>query len=862
MKYFRRIRLGFEDHKMESEFLNLKKTMVSQDYQIMVVFLVLFMLVAALLEISEDQKEGFFINLGVAIVILSTCIIKKFFQKHINWIILLTLIIYNFNRAFVFARNYSDYGKSSFFFRGYNFASFEIIIIGCFSQLTPKIIAMIGVYAIKFATIGVHNPHTLRPISLFLQILVDGLVIFVYYSFERRERKLFQSSYQHKEELLKFKDLLANDLPQSITVLKSDATKPLFTNKAFLDIYEKFNDSPNLETEVESLLPSTALKTGKFSLEALKVDTNSIREVGSRQFNQALGDSVANIRDVVKRLVEQGMLNLKAVTLSASLGQGALRKLFEITLKKIKWDTEDAVAIVFNDITHQEHLLAFKIADANKNKILATVSHELKTPLNAITSTIKLAKAMVDNNQVLDYLTICKDNADLLLSLVNCLLDFQLAINGELKVNSRRIEIRPILDSIIRLFYFPCKEKGLYLESIVNSDVPEYIDSDEDRLRQILINLIGNAVKFTFQGGIKVTVSQEVEDQERIKICVQDTGVGIKEEDKERLFKVYGKLGEETDSVSKNGVGFGLTMANTLVDALNGLSGQQAICLESVFGEGSTFCFEILTDLQGFLAKKENNRLEEITEDAEKEAMEMDENIGTIYQEQKNICENSTVPGDFEEYFTSQQEQSIKHRIDIYHLKERTSMQDLKLGRLQTDSFGRMQSDDPLTPGSPKKISGLNKRLDTLGYFKTAKDSFAQLPHVGSPVDRGCILIVDDNPFNLLVADNLIKSVGFTTKTAIGGREAIEAVVNRTNELKKFKAILMDCQMPVIDGFETTIALKKMMEAGEIDETPIFALTANNSDKDVERCLECGMSGHLAKPLLITSLMKLLDGLK
>jgi len=717
-----------------------------------------------------------------------------------------------------------------------------------------------------------HSSAVIKPVTLLLQVLVDGLVIFVYYSFERRERRLFQTSYQHKEELLKFKDLLANDLPQSITVLKSDATKPLFTNKAFLDVYEKFQENPNLETEVESLLPQTAIKSGKFSLEALKVDTNSIREVGSVQFNQVLGEATAvNIRDVIKRLVEQEALNQKAVTLSASLGHGPLRKLFEITLKKIKWDTEDAVAVVFNDITSQEHLLALKIADANKNRILATVSHELKTPLNAIIATIQLAKARIDNTEVLEYLTICKDNAHLLLSLVSCLLDFQQAVNGELRVRSKRIEIRQIIDSVVRLFYFPSKGKGLYLESIVDPNVPQYLDTDEDRLRQILINLIGNAVKFTFEGGIAVTVSQDPNDPERIKICVRDTGVGIKEEDKETLFKVYGKVGEES-AVTKNGVGFGLTIANTLVDVLNGLSGEESICLESTYGQGSTFCFNILTDLPGFLAKRNShrnkvNKLEEINEDVDQEALDMDENIGELnpYQQQKNICENSTIPGDFEEFFTPNTDQSVKYKVDIYQLKERTSIQNLKLGRLRTDSFNRMHSDDPLSPKSPKKITekfGLNKRLDTLGYFRTAKDSFGQLPQVSSPVDKGCVLIVDDNPFNLLVADNLIKSAGFTTKTAIGGREAIETVLTQTKQLKKFKAILMDCQMPVMDGFETTKALKKLMEAGEIEDIPIFALTANSSEKDVERCLECGMSGHLAKPLLITNLMRLLEELK
>ena len=281
--------------------------------------------------------------------------------------------------------------------------------------------------------------------------------------------------------------------------------------------------------------------------------------------------------------------------------------MFEVILTKIKWDKEDAVVVVLTDITYQENLIALKLSDDNKDKVIATVSHELRTPLNGIIGILEIVEKRVEDQSLMEYLGLCKDNAHLLLSLVNSLLDLQQIRQGKLKLNPMKVDIAKTLKDITQLFVFQCTHKNIYLKVKIDQNVPKTVYTDENRLKQIFINLIGNALKFTMTGGITVEVAQDPDEHQTLQLSVCDTGIGIKEEDQGKLFKMYGKL-DDSKNVNKNGVGLGLTISDTLANILSGKERERGIEVTSIYGQGSRFWFRIIKDLRSVSSLNENRK--------------------------------------------------------------------------------------------------------------------------------------------------------------------------------------------------------------------------------------------------------------
>ena len=383
----------------------------------------------------------------------------------------------------------------------------------------------------------------------------------------------------------------------------------------------------------------------------------------------------------------------------------------------------------------------------------------------------------------------------------------------------------------MKLFQFQTNQKGVFLTLLVSESVPTYIHTDENRLKQIIINLVGNAIKFTSKGGVAIKVTENLLEYNSLDISVIDTGIGIKEEDKSKLFQMFGKL-EDSESVNTNGVGLGLTISNALAVMLSGKKEGQEIRVTSQYGKGSIFSFSILKDLISETSEGELIKKREHSEQLN------DEDEGNIEDfellelgERENVAEISTEMGTLHsklvKYKTSE-------NINIFNLKaDLKANSPSKANVNQKETFVHQPEQEINTPEGiqvsfPKKASSANciNNLD----------------------ENNCILIVDDNPFNLLVATNLVKETGYMVKTAIGGHEAIKRMEEFSKAGQNIKVILMDCQMPVIDGYETSKILIEMMSQGKVTKVPILALTANNSKEDIKRCYESGMVGHLTKP--------------
>ena len=472
--------------------------------------------------------------------------------------------------------------------------------------------------------------------------------------------------------------------------------------------------------------------------------------------------------------------------------EGEQDQIFEAKVFKIIWDKQPSIAIILHDITQQHTILSLQIADTQKDKVLATVSHELRTPLNGMLGMIQIMQKQIQDQELLKYLSICSSSGQLLLGLVNSILDLNQIRFNKIRLYPEQVSIADLLTEIFLLFKVQCDQKKIYLTSETSSATPKWLITDKNRLSQILINLIGNALKFTFEGGITISVS-ESERRGYVQFDVRDTGLGIKEEDKEKLFKVFGRLGHADQRINTQGVGLGLNISDNLARLLGCGVDERAIKVESEYSKGTTFSFLVKKELEGG-PKLENTEMEE------RERAVFDE-MNTI--EALNV--------------------TINDKVDQYST----------LSTSISQVFGKMQDNKQKNQNSkshrvkPRKITSHRDYVDPSSY----------------------ILVVDDNPFNLAVAEHLLSNFGYKVRTALHGKTAIEMIIANCCSLEPITLIFMDCQMPVMDGFETTKRLKKMMTQGYISEIPIIALTANDSQADRKKCAGVGMCDYLCKPL-------------
>jgi signal transduction histidine kinase len=238
-----------------------------------------------------------------------------------------------------------------------------------------------------------------------------------------------------------------------------------------------------------------------------------------------------------------------------------------------------------------------------KDKMLATVSHDLRTPLQGIMATIECAMSSQNINNCIKYCKRASKSAKGLLMLVNDLLDFSQFIKGKLRLSIEEVYVVNIIREVMKIIKFQTKRKGIML--LFEKEIPEklMIMTDPNRLKQILFNLLGNALKFTTQGHIKIKASFTNVDQEKfVKIEVEDTGLGIKSENISKLFSMFGKLDQENKNINKEGVGLGLSICQTIIKILNKNEKNNDMKVVSTYGRGSSFSF--------CLPLTENNKLE------------------------------------------------------------------------------------------------------------------------------------------------------------------------------------------------------------------------------------------------------------
>ena len=829
-------------------------------------FLLIINILVVIPSLTKGNHDSLIISFSaIGTIILSFCI-GRFFPASIQYFTLIAFFVFLVTRLVIIKLDYGTVNAANLYLNGYAFGAIIYIMLIYIHKVQYKACALLITYVLRMSVVlGSIDHQIVSPVLIIRHFIIDIFLIYIFYSAERTSRAVFQNFYENREELLKFKELLADALPQSVIVLECDSYKPIFSNNTFVNTFQH-NDAElcmfntEMRTSQNFLASIACNKRVPFNL--LQIDVNTVRDIGCLDSGLNLitvPTTQTDLTGFISKVAQDTILNKKILSVTASCHSADSRRSFEVISRRIRWNKSDAMAFILSDITHQEHLIALKVANVNKDQIIATVSHELRTPLHGIIGLLDISQSKIDNVEAIENISLCKDNAHLLLSLVNSLLDFHQISTGKLKLNLNVIDLRETIESITRLFNYQYSQKGIYLKLDVNETLLTVVNTDENRLKQILINLIANAIKFTFKGGIRITIDQDPADNECLQIAVIDTGMGIKDEDKGRLFKMYGKL-EDEEGVNKNGVGLGLTISNALVMMLNGQETGKGMEIESKYGEGCKFYFKILKDLSGRL---------------DKESVIIEDNEITSQKKMNtslNVIAHLATDGGFMEKADTD--------VKLLSLNSLDEKGDFMIDPIET----KLATHTFLQVHTRKESLNDDRRLDP--FFKVLRTPISSQIEIciqeeskllespnGRQIETNIkvdyhsatkiptLLVVDDNPFNLLVARNLMKNLKYNIKTANGGQEAIDLVKMSYKEGETIKAIFMDCQMPIMDGFETTETLREMMSEEKIPKTPILAWSANNSEKDIKRCYECGMVGHLTKPTTQDDIARVLSEL-
>lgn len=519
----------------------------------------------------------------------------------------------------------------------------------------------------------------------------------------------------------------------------------------------------------------------------------------------------------------------------------------------------------FADSLHKARELAEQGAES-KSQFLATMSHEIRTPLNGVLGMADLLEMTKLSSLQKEYLSTIKISGENLLNVINDILDFSKFESGNLSINKEETCIYELLDDVLAITSTLANNKELELFYVLESDVPEYIWSDEGRLKQVLVNLVNNALKFTEKGQviIKVKVNSIEENDYDLKFEVQDTGIGIPESKKSKLFKSFSQVDSGTARMY-GGTGLGLAICKQIVQLMDG-----EINVKSEVGSGSTFYFNIKT--QSIKAESYflhyNFKGKKIGFISEK---------GNIYAPIREFFEQKF---EIEIIPISLANTNIDATYDALLLDINSSKDILLLEEI----FKKRRNDQPVLTLSRPSV-GLSKYVNTELFrilnkpiritllMEQLNDLFVmsdvllgngtnnELQEVitskteNEVVDysRFKILLAEDNKINQKVLEKMMEQFGVSIDLAEDGEVAVEKAKKKSYDL-----IFMDMQMPKIDGVEAT----KQIRALDLSSQPyIVALTANVLHEDVQKCLDAGMDEYLSKPVKSDSLKLILNKL-